>query len=151
MMISILLFLVLNILVPINNYFLRLLFHLAMLPIVAGTSYEVLKGLAHSNSAITRILRWPGLQMQRLTTREPDYGMLECAIVAMNCALYGLPAHAKRTAEGWAILHSYKESDPDYVPEADEEEPEDTELEDAELEDAESAETEIDETDEAQS
>ena len=151
MMISILLFLVLNILVPINNYFLRLLFHLAMLPIVAGTSYEVLKGLAHSNSTITRILRWPGLQMQRLTTREPDYGMLECAIVAMNCALYGLPAHAKRTAEGWAILHSYKESDPDYVPEEDEEEPEDTELEDAELEDAESAETEIDETHEAQS
>lgn len=115
MTISILLFLVLNILVPISNYFLRLFFHLAMLPIVAGTSYEVLKGLAHSDSKISHILRWPGLQMQRLTTREPDKGMLECAIVAMNCALYGLPKHAKKTPEGWAILHSYQESDPDYV------------------------------------
>ncbi len=116
MMISILLFLVLNVLVPIPNYFIRVLFHLAMLPIVAGTSYEVLKGLAHSETRLSRILRWPGLQMQRLTTRDPDEGMLECAIVAMNCALHGLPKDAPRTKEGWAVLHSYKESDPAYVP-----------------------------------
>ncbi|MBQ8159569.1 MAG: DUF1385 domain-containing protein [Clostridia bacterium] len=117
-MISILLFLVLNILVPISNFFLRFLFHIAMLPIVAGTSYEVLKGLAHSETKLSRILRWPGLQMQRLTTREPDSGMLECAIAAMNCALFGLPKHAPRTKEGWAILKSYRESDPSYVPPA---------------------------------
>ena len=116
MMISILLFLVLNVLFPISHYLLRLLFHLAMLPIVAGTSYEVLKGLAHSDSPLSHVLRWPGLQMQRLTTREPDDSMLECAIVAMNCALNGLPEHAPRTKEGWAILHSYRESDPSYIP-----------------------------------
>ncbi|MCQ2457981.1 MAG: DUF1385 domain-containing protein [Clostridia bacterium] len=115
--ISILLFLVLNVLMPISNYFLRLLFHLAMLPIVAGVSYEVLKGLAHSESKAAKLLRWPGLQMQRLTTREPDESMLECAIVSMNLALTGeLPAHAPRTPEGWAILHSYAESEPGYVP-----------------------------------
>ena len=114
--ISILLFLVLNILLPISNYFLRLFAHLLMLPLVAGISYEVLKGLAHSDSRIAHILRWPGLQLQRLTTRRPDESMLECAISAMNAALYGLPKHAPRTAEGWAILHSYRESDPDYVP-----------------------------------
>ena len=114
--ISILLFLVLNILVPIDNYFLRVLFHLAMLPIVAGVSYEVLMGLAHSNSGIARILRWPGLQMQRLTTREPDASMLECAIVSVNVVLYGLPKHAKKTPEGWAILHDWRESRKNYVP-----------------------------------
>ena len=114
--ISILLFLALNILVPISNYFLRLLFHLAMLPIVAGVSYEVLMGLAHSNSGIARILRWPGLQMQRLTTREPDASMLECAIVSVNVVLYGLPEHAEKTPEGWAILHDYRESEKGYVP-----------------------------------
>ena len=106
----------LNILVPIDNYFLRVLFHLAMLPIVAGVSYEVLMGLAHSNSGIARILRWPGLQMQRLTTREPDASMLECAIVSVNVVLYGLPKHAKKTPEGWAILHDWRESRKDYVP-----------------------------------
>ena len=119
--ISILLFLALNILVPIDNYFLRVLFHLAMLPIVAGTSYEVLMGLAHSDSRAARILRWPGLQMQRLTTREPDLSMLECAIVSVNVVQYGIPEHAQRTPEGWAILHDYRESEKGYVPPAKEE------------------------------
>ncbi|MBQ9251049.1 MAG: DUF1385 domain-containing protein [Clostridia bacterium] len=123
--ISILLFLVLNILVPIDNYFLRVLFHLAMLPIVAGVSYEVLMGLAHSDSKLAHILRWPGLQMQRLTTREPDESMLECAIVSVNVVLYGLPKHAEKTPEGWAILRDYHESEKDYVPPVKEEEEED--------------------------
>ena len=57
----------------------------------------------------------PGLQLQRLTTRQPDDGMLECAIVSMNVALYGLPKDAPRTEEGWAILTSYEQSEPDYV------------------------------------
>ena len=109
--ISILLFLVLNTLFPISNYFLRLLLHLCMLPLVAGISYEVLKGLAHSDSRAARMLRWPGLQMQRLTTRQPDASMLECAIVAMNAALYGLPEDAEKTKEGYTLLHSYTESD----------------------------------------
>ena len=121
-MISIVLFLLMNIslLKDVNNYFLRLLAHLVMLPVVAGVSYEVLMGLAHSTSRIAHILRWPGLQMQRLTTREPDESMLECAIVSVNVVLYGLPAHAKKTTEGWAILRDYRESEKGYVPPAEE-------------------------------
>ncbi len=115
-MISILLFLVLNILLPINNYFLRLLFHLAMLPIVAGISYEVLMGLAHSKSKTACILRWPGMQMQRLTTREPDLSMLECAIVSVNVVLHGIPEHCQKTPEGWAVFTDYRQSEPGYVP-----------------------------------
>ena len=112
--ISIILFAILNttLLRPVNNYFLRLLCHLVMLPVVAGISYEVLKGLAHSESRAAKILRWPGLQMQRLTTRQPDFGMLECAICAMNAALHGLPEHAEKTPEGYTVMHSYKDSDP---------------------------------------
>ena len=112
--ISILLFLVLNILVPISNFFLRFLFHLAMLPVVAGISYEVLMGLAHSNSRLSHILRWPGMQMQRLTTREPDASMLECAICSVNVVLNGFPEGTPKTPEGWGIFHSYKESEPGY-------------------------------------
>ncbi|HPF86417.1 MAG TPA: DUF1385 domain-containing protein [Candidatus Limiplasma sp.] len=100
-----------------NVYVYRLLSRLALLPIVAGVSYEVLKVLAHSESWIARALRWPGLQLQRLTTKQPDDGMLEVAIVSMNVALHGMPKHAEHTPEGWAILKSYRESDPDYVPE----------------------------------
>ena len=102
-----------------SNFFLRLGSRLILLPFVAGISYEVLKGLAHSESKLAKILRWPGMQMQRLTTRRPTSEMLECAIVAMNVALTGLPEHAKRTPEGWAILHGYAESDPAYVAPAD--------------------------------
>ncbi|MBQ8201502.1 MAG: DUF1385 domain-containing protein [Clostridia bacterium] len=93
----------------------RFLLHLALLPVVAGVSYEVLKGLAHSDNWFTRIARWPGLQMQRLTTKQPDKKMLEVAIVSMNVALHGMPEGAPRTEEGWAILTSYKQSEPGYV------------------------------------
>ena len=116
--ISILLFLLMNvtILKPVSNYFLRFLAHLALLPVVAGISYEVLMGLAHSRSKAACILRWPGMQMQRLTTREPDEKMLECAIVSVNVVLNGIPDHAARTPEGWAVFSDYRESEPGYVP-----------------------------------
>ena len=92
----------------------RFLLHLALLPVVAGVSYEVLKGLAHKDNAFTRIARWPGLQMQRLTTKEPDDKMLEVAIVSMNVALYGMPKNAPLTEEGWAILTDYRQSEKGY-------------------------------------
>lgn len=110
--ISILLFLVLNVVWPISNYFLRLFVHLLMLPLVAGISYEVLKGLAHSDNAVTRVLRWPGLQLQRLTTRQPDASMLECAIIAMNVALHGMPEGLPTTPEGYTVMQTYRDSDP---------------------------------------
>ena len=113
--ISVLLFLILNILLPISNFFLRFLFHLAMLPVVAGISYEVLMGLAHSESRTACVLRAPGMQMQRLTTREPDTAMLECAIVSVNVVLNGFPEGTPRTPEGWGIFHAYNESEPGYV------------------------------------
>lgn len=98
-----------------DQYILRLLSRLVLLPVVAGVSYELLKGLAHSESKIAHILRWPGLQLQRLTTKQPDAKMLEIAIVAMNVALYGLPANAPTTEEGYTLLHSYKESEEGYA------------------------------------
>ncbi|MBE5797642.1 MAG: DUF1385 domain-containing protein [Clostridiales bacterium] len=93
----------------------RFLLHLALLPVVAGVSYEVLKGLAHRDNWFTRIARWPGLQMQRLTTKEPDDKMLEVAIVSMNVALHGMPENAPLTVEGWAILTDYRQSEKGYV------------------------------------
>lgn len=59
---------------------------LVLLPLVAGVSYEVTVKWAgsHPNLRLVRLVLWPGLQMQRLTTRVPDEGMLECAIAAME-------------------------------------------------------------------
>ena len=98
-----------------SNYIWRLLSRLALLPVVAGVSYEALKGLAHSNTKIAHFLRWPGLQMQRLTTKAPTLDMLEVAIVSMNVALHGMPK-AELTPEGYAVLTDYRQSPPAYAP-----------------------------------
>ena len=100
-----------------TNYFLRLGSRLLLLPVVAGISYEVLKGLAHSKGKIVEWLRWPGMQMQRLTTKEPTPEMLEVAIVSMNVALHGLPEGCETTPEGYTIIRDYRVTDPAYVPE----------------------------------
>ncbi len=60
---------------------------LGMLPIVAGVSYETLKLLAKIQSPIVLPLKAPGYLLQKLTTREPDDGMIECAIQAFEKAL----------------------------------------------------------------
>ena len=98
-----------------TNFFLRLGSRLLLLPFVAGISYEVLKGLAHSDSKLTRMLRWPGMQMQRLTTKPPTDQMLEVAIVSMNVALHGLPKGCETTPEGYTVIRDYRVADPAYV------------------------------------
>lgn len=69
----------------------RLARSLVLLPLISGISYEALKGLAHNDSKLVRAIRWPGLMLQKLTTRQPDLQQLEVAIAAFNAALYGLP------------------------------------------------------------
>ena len=86
------------------HYLLRVLSRIILLPCVAGISYEALKALAHAETPLTRALRWPGLQMQRLTTRQPSDEQCEVAIASMNAALHGLP-QGEVTPEGWVILH----------------------------------------------
>ncbi len=62
----------------------RILLKIALLPIVAGLSYELLKGLSKTNCFIFYPLKLPGLLLQRITTREPDDAMLEVAIKAFT-------------------------------------------------------------------
>lgn len=83
-----------------DNYFIRVLSRLILLPLVAGLSYEVLKGLAHSNSRACRALRWPGLMMQKLTTRQPTDDMCQVAIISIRQAL-GEEIEGETTPEGW--------------------------------------------------
>jgi len=60
----------------------RILMRIALLPVVASISYEILMGLANKNNLLVRILRWPGMQVQKLTTNEPDDGMVAAAIIS---------------------------------------------------------------------
>lgn len=56
---------------------------LALLPLLAGLSYELIKWTAKSASPAARLLLVPGLALQKLTTREPDAGQLEVALAAL--------------------------------------------------------------------
>lgn len=56
------------------------------MPVIAGVSYEITVKWAgsHPENPLVKVILWPGMQMQYLTTREPDDGQIECAIRAMQ-------------------------------------------------------------------
>lgn len=63
----------------------RVLYKLTLLPLVSGISYEVIRFTGrHKDWRWVKILSWPGLQFQRITTREPTDDQLEVAIAAMK-------------------------------------------------------------------
>ena len=65
----------------------RLLLRLLLLPVVAGLSFEVTQQAAkHIRAPWAAAILWPGLMLQKLTTREPDESMLEVAIEALKGA-----------------------------------------------------------------
>lgn len=68
--------------------FTRFGIHFALLPIVAGSSFELLKlsGKTRDN-AVTKMLIAPGLWLQKITTKEPSRDQLEVGIAALEAAL----------------------------------------------------------------
>jgi uncharacterized protein YqhQ len=71
-----------------DNLFLRLASRLLLIPVVAGIAYEFMRFTAgHTDWPWVRALIKPGLLLQRLTTREPDEAMIECAIAALKPVL----------------------------------------------------------------
>ncbi|MDE6302727.1 MAG: peptide chain release factor N(5)-glutamine methyltransferase [Clostridia bacterium] len=69
------------------NALIKLGFKLLFLPVVAGVSYELLKLLAKSDCLFVRILRAPGMALQKLTTKEPTEDMLEVSITAFKTVM----------------------------------------------------------------
>jgi len=70
-----------------NNLLVRILTKILLLPIVAGISYEIIKWAGASDSKWVGIIMYPGLILQKLTTREPDDGQLEVAIYSFKAAM----------------------------------------------------------------
>jgi uncharacterized protein YqhQ len=65
----------------------KLLSRLALLPLILGISYEVLRYSAKHPGSLMRWITLPGLMLQRITTKEPDDKQLETAIKALEEAL----------------------------------------------------------------
>lgn len=62
---------------------------IVLMPVIAGTSYEITVKWAgsHPDNPLVKVILWPGMQMQYLTTHEPDDAQMECAIAAMQAVL----------------------------------------------------------------
>lgn len=71
------------------KFILVILVRIALMPFIAGISYEITVKWAGSrpDNPLVKIILWPGMQMQRLTTNEPDDSQLECAIAAMKLVI----------------------------------------------------------------
>ena len=69
------------------NPFLRVAIRILCIPIVAGISYEIIKFLGKYNNILSKIVAYPGMMMQKITTKEPDDQQLEVAIAALKAAL----------------------------------------------------------------
>lgn len=65
----------------------NIVIRLALLPLVTGISYEIIKLAGTYDNVLTRAISKPGLALQRLTTAEPEDDMLEVAIAAMNAVI----------------------------------------------------------------
>jgi uncharacterized protein YqhQ len=78
----------------------RVLWRLALLPVVAGVSFEIIKLTAHPKfGGLAQSLMIPGLWMQRLTTRQPDDAQLEVSCAAMQAILNAEADFDRRTKE----------------------------------------------------
>ena len=70
--------------ITVDSKILRIVLRLALLPVIAGISYEIIKLAGNSSHPLVEILSKPGLAMQNLTTKEPEDDMIEVAIKAVE-------------------------------------------------------------------
>ncbi len=75
-----------------------ILVRILLMPVIAGISYEITVKWAgsHPDNPLVKVILWPGMQMQYLTTNEPDDEQLACAIAAMERVLAREEAEAAR-------------------------------------------------------
>ena len=80
MFVSIILFFFIRVENPVYKVLLRI----ALIPVIAGISYEIIGLAGKSDNILVKIISAPGLMLQRLTTKEPDESMVEVAIAAVE-------------------------------------------------------------------
>lgn len=94
-----------SMLIPWGNAWIHSLFKFALLPVVMGLAYEFIKLAGKYDNTFTRIISAPGVWMQRITTKEPDDSMLECAIWAMKGVLdTDIPLDTRLKLENGALI-----------------------------------------------
>ena len=82
--------------IKVENPVTRLLVRLALIPVIAGISYEILRLAGRTDNIFMRIISAPGMLLQRLTTKEPDVSMIRVAIASVE-AVFDWKAYLNET------------------------------------------------------
>ena len=70
--------------IRVDNMWLKVLYRIVLVPVIAGVSYEFIRLAGKSENALVNILSKPGMMLQKLTTKEPDDSMIEVAIASVE-------------------------------------------------------------------
>jgi uncharacterized protein YqhQ len=73
--------------IPVHTFWSRFGIRIALLPLIAGVSYEIIRFAAKHRGSLFALMTAPGLWLQRITTQPPDDREVECAIVALDEAM----------------------------------------------------------------
>ena len=73
--------------IPVHTFWARFGIRIALLPVIAGVSYEIIRFAAKHRGSLFALMTAPGLWLQRITTQPPDDREVECAIVALDEAM----------------------------------------------------------------
>jgi uncharacterized protein YqhQ len=73
--------------IPVHTFWARFAIRIALLPLIAGISYEIIRFAAKHRGSLFALMTAPGLWLQRITTQPPDDSEVECAIVALDEAM----------------------------------------------------------------
>jgi uncharacterized protein YqhQ len=74
-------------LIPFTSFWGRFAARIALLPVIAGVSYEIIRFAAKHRGSLFALMTAPGLWLQRITTKPPSDDQARCAIVALNDAM----------------------------------------------------------------
>jgi uncharacterized protein YqhQ len=74
-------------LVPFTTFWARFGARVALLPVIAGVSYEIIRFAAKHRGSLFALMTAPGLWLQRITTQPPSDEMAQCAITALDHAM----------------------------------------------------------------
>lgn len=96
-----------------EQMWLRFLFRVLLIPVVAGISYEFIRLAGRSENVIVNILSRPGMWIQKLTTKEPTEEMIQVAIISVEAVLMGR-AYVDAVNEAQGILKSEFKDDESY-------------------------------------
>jgi uncharacterized protein YqhQ len=74
-------------LVPVTAFWARFAIRIALLPVITGIAYEIIRFAARNRKSLFAVMTAPGLWLQRITTRPPSDAQAECAIIALDRAI----------------------------------------------------------------